>query len=79
MRTILIKINKAFDGHKPNQLVKVECDLSDIPFNLSWRRRLKDAELDRCCEIVKPVEKVAEQPIQKPKKSKSHKSSGDKS
>jgi hypothetical protein len=29
-------------------------DVDGIPTERFWRNRLKDAELDGCCEVVKP-------------------------
>ena len=52
-----IKVNKQFGDHKPGTIVDVDCDETGIPLNHIWRRRLKDAETDNCCEIVKPKPK----------------------
>lgn len=57
MNKILIKINKPFDQYKCGEQIIVKCDIKNIPLNLDWRRRLKDAENDFCCEIIKPVTK----------------------
>ena len=54
MHTILIKIVKPFSGHVAGEQINVECDEHDTPLDVYWRRRLKDAQIDSCCEVVKP-------------------------
>lgn len=48
-----VKVLKEFDGHKAGEVVPVHCDEKGTPLERSWRRRLKDAKTDKCCEIVK--------------------------
>lgn len=57
-----IKVNKQFGDHKPGTIIDVDCDENEIPLNHIWRRRLKDAEIDNCCEIVKPKKKSTSKP-----------------
>lgn len=59
---IKIKINKSFGGYKIGDIVNVEDDGKGSPTSAYWRRRLKDSELDDCCEILKPEKK---KPIEK--------------
>lgn len=51
---INVRINKPFSGYAEGQVVKVPTDDSGTPLSVEWRRRLKDAAHDRCCEVVKP-------------------------
>ena len=50
--TIRIRVNGTIPGHPPGSIVKVSVDAEGTPLELSWRRRLKDAKIDKCCEIV---------------------------
>jgi hypothetical protein len=45
-----LRIKKHIEGHKPGDIVKIECDLSGMPLSRNWRRRLLDAKTDGCCE-----------------------------
>lgn len=47
-----IRINKPFGQYTVGQVVKVAVDGSGTPLDQYWRRRLKDAGLDGCCEVV---------------------------
>ena len=51
---ILIRVKKPVDGYKEGDEVRVATDDAGIPLARSWRRRLADAKLDGCCEIVTP-------------------------
>ena len=51
---IVIKVNKPVDGYKEGEEVRVATDDAGTPLARSWRRRLADAKLDGCCEIMKP-------------------------
>jgi hypothetical protein len=51
---LLIRVKKPIDGYKEGDEVKVATDPAGIPLARSWRRALAAAELDGCCEIVKP-------------------------
>lgn len=50
--TIRIKVNGTIPGHVPGSIVKVAADEAGTPLELLWRRRLKDARVDNCCEVV---------------------------
>ena len=45
-------INKDFDGYKKGMEITVKA-VKKIPLDIYWRRRLKDAEIDGCVEVVK--------------------------
>ncbi len=47
-----IKVNKKIRGHTIGQVVTVECDGEGTPLEFFWRRQLKAAEMDNCCEIM---------------------------
>lgn len=51
-----IKINMFLPGYITGDIIKVEDDGADPPQpkDLYWVRRLKDAEIDNCCEIFTP-------------------------
>lgn len=58
-KPIEIKVLKNLGDYKAGDLIKVPADGDGAPFDSFWRRRLKDAEQDGCCEIVKPAVKKA--------------------
>lgn len=47
-----LKINKAFRGHKAEEIVAVECDENGTPLDQFWRKRVKDSAIDGCVEFV---------------------------
>lgn len=49
-----IRVLKLLPGYVVGQEIAVECDDDGTPFEDYWFRRLKDAKLDGCCELVKP-------------------------
>jgi hypothetical protein len=51
-----IKVHKPFGGYNEGQVVEVTFK-DGIPASREWRRRLRDAELDGCCEILKSRKK----------------------
>lgn len=55
--SIDIKINKPFPDYQVGQIVTIQVDGDGTPLDYFWRRRLKDAKIDSCCEIVKPATK----------------------
>jgi len=59
MKTIKIKLNRDIGGHKADQIVSVPADQKGAPLDRWWRARLKDSELDNCCEIVKNKRKAS--------------------
>ena len=53
---IEIKANKSLGVVAAGKVIKVLADDDGVPLQTFWRRRLKDAEVDNCCEIVVTVE-----------------------
>lgn len=51
-----IKVNRFLPGYRLGEVVRVDDDGKNPPQpkNLYWFRRLKDAKIDQCCEIVTP-------------------------
>ena len=49
---IRIKVNGRIPGFLPGQIVPVPVDENGTPKVFLWRRRLRDARIDNCCEIV---------------------------
>ena len=49
--TIKILIHRVA-GYKPGHEVIVATDSVGNPLDLFWRRRLRDAKRDQCCEVV---------------------------
>ncbi|MCW8929392.1 MAG: hypothetical protein OQL19_04025 [Gammaproteobacteria bacterium] len=51
---IQIKVNKYLSPQfTQGKIIKVSTDSAGTPLNAYWRARLKDAEVDNCCEVVK--------------------------
>lgn len=57
MSTVKIKINSV---PRHSGTLVLELDEDGTVKDRFWRRRLKDAEIDNCVEIVKPKRKVKE-------------------
>jgi hypothetical protein len=57
VKHIEIKMLKDMGIHKAGDLIKAPAHEDGTPLDVFWRRRLKDAEQDGCCEIVKPAVK----------------------
>lgn len=55
---VTIQINKKIGPHPPGTTLGVDADLNGTPLDEFWRRRLKDAKTDDCCEILKPKAKA---------------------
>lgn len=45
-------------GFKPRFELDVPTDAEGTPTEVFWRRRLRDAKRDRCCEVVQKVAEV---------------------
>ena len=56
-----IKLNAPMQGYEAGREVTIECDSSGVPLKKFWRRRLKDAKIDNCLEVVKPSKSKKEQ------------------
>lgn len=48
-----IKVNMNLGDHNKGDIVKVEAR-DGVPTSPFWRKRLRDAKIDGCCEIVQP-------------------------
>lgn len=42
-------------GYRPDHKVVVATDSEGTPLDLFWRRRLRDAKRDHCCEVLNPA------------------------
>lgn len=43
--------------HEIDSVIEVLADDEGTPLDFIWRRRLKDAEIDQCCEVVNQEKK----------------------
>lgn len=48
-----IKLNYDFGPYRKGQIIDTPADKKGVPIDQYWRRRLEDAALDKCCEVVK--------------------------
>ena len=77
--TIENKSKVSLHGLKPGGKKQIEVDDNGTPKNYHWRRRVKDAKIDGCVQIIKEKkedkveEKVEEKPIEVEEKSKKKK------
>jgi len=56
-----LKLNTSLRGHDAGTTIRVRVDKSGIPVDPYWRNRVKDSEVDGCCEFVsgkKPASKA---------------------
>lgn len=53
MSTIKLKICGNVKGHTKGSEVEIEVDVDGTPNDKFWRRRLKDAKIDNCVEVIK--------------------------
>ena len=58
--TITIRVLTNLGKYKEGQLVRVFVGKSGQPKDQFWRKRLRDAAKDGCCEIVKPEKKKSQ-------------------
>ncbi len=65
MKHLKVKINGTIVGYSVGQVISIVADDNETPFDEFWRRRLKDAEIDNCCEIVKPKSVTRNKTIKK--------------
>jgi len=66
MNQVKIRVKSAgIRGFQPGQIVRAEADEHGTPLDPTWRRRLRDARHDDCCELV------VEQPTEAPRRHKS--------
>lgn len=57
MKKISLKLNTSLKDKKVGSIVTVEVDRDKVIIDPYWRRRLKDAEIDNCVEVVKKENK----------------------
>jgi len=62
-----IKLKVGFSGYAEGQEINIDDD-NGIPVSHFWRRRLKDAEIDKSIEIVQTKETVKTEEKSKPTK-----------
>lgn len=53
-----IKVNKPLKNYQAGEVVEVNFD--NYAEKTYWKRRLEDAKIDQCCELVKTTKKVNE-------------------
>jgi uncharacterized protein YuzE len=51
-KMIKLKINVAFDKYDVDDEIRVEVDSKGVPVSQFWRRRLLDAKIDNCVEVI---------------------------
>lgn len=49
-----LKLNQPLAGYEVGREVTIQTDRNGVPLEKFWRRRLKDAKIDNCVEVVKP-------------------------
>ena len=53
MKAIKLKLNQPMLGYEAGREVTIQTDKDGVPLEKFWRRRLKDADIDNCVEVVK--------------------------
>jgi hypothetical protein len=53
MKKISLKLNTDLNGKKAGDVITVEIDANKVITDRYWRRRLADASIDNCVEVVK--------------------------
>jgi len=48
-----LKLNQPMAGYEAGHTVTIQTDSCGVPLEKFWRRRLKDAKIDNCVEVVK--------------------------
>jgi len=54
MKAIKLKLNQPMSGYEAGREITIQTDKDGVPLEKFWRRRLKDADIDNCVEVVKP-------------------------
>jgi hypothetical protein len=57
MKKVSLKLNKDLGGKKAGTILALEIDANKVIVDRYWRRRLEDAAIDGCVEIVKAEKK----------------------
>ena len=52
MKRISIRVNHGLAEYRPGEVVEVDAHDDGTPVLNFWRRCLRDAVIDRCCEVV---------------------------
>lgn len=52
MKRISIRVNHGLADYRPGEIVEVEAHDDGTPVQNFWRRRLRDAVIDKSCEVV---------------------------
>lgn len=50
-------VNIAIHGYKKGAVLDIDVDENGTPIARQWRRRLKDAKIDKCISLKKPKTK----------------------
>lgn len=50
-----IKLNQPMKGYEAGRTVSIQTDVNGVPLDKFWRRRIRDAKIDKCVEVVKPA------------------------
>jgi len=53
---MFLRVRGPVPGHRVGDVVRVPTDEEGTPLELAWRRRLQDAKLDGCVEVVEDPE-----------------------
>jgi len=56
-----IKLNMPMAGYGVGRELTIRTDSAGVPLDKFWRRRLRDAKIDNCLEVVKPSKSKKEQ------------------
>jgi len=59
----LVLIKKELKGFSVGSKVRVEVDEKGNPVEVYWRKRLEDAKIDDCCELIALDDEKAEEII----------------
>ena len=70
MKTIKIKILKQMHRYPKDTIVTTEVDRDGIVLDQFLRRRLKDAEIDQCVEVVQESKEPKQPKVEKSRESK---------
>jgi len=54
-----LKLNQPMAGYEAGRTVTVQTDASGVPLEKFWRRRLRDAKIDNCVEVIKSSRRKA--------------------
>jgi hypothetical protein len=57
---ITLKINIAMNGHKIGDKINLQTDIDGNIIDSFWSRRLADAKIDNCVEVVLPENEIGE-------------------